>query len=323
MKLTRFPQGSYKRESRKTSTKLHKDFFFPKFRPYIFTENVDFLQLTLKKEILLYLCKKKSMLYREKIYELVEPRKGKFFSQVYDCIMLIAIIIGTAPLLFRVQHPIFWYFDVFSGACYIVDYLLRWTISDFHSNKPKWVAFLTYPFTPIAIIDLLSILPTINLLQPVFKLTRISRLFKILRFIKIVHYFEPLEIFVTVVKKQRKLLLAVLSLAFFDIFITAIIMFQTEKEIDPVTGEYIFKTFFDAFYWAACTLTTVGYGDLYPVSNLGRTISIFSSLLGIAVIALPSSIITAGYIEELRKHVDKSEISDDIHGKAAVQVESP
>ena len=99
-------------------------------------------------------------------------------------------------------------------------------------------------------------------------------------------------------------------------------MFQTEKEIDPVTGEYIFKTFFDAFYWAACTLTTVGYGDLYPVSNLGRTISIFSSLLGIAVIALPSSIITAGYIEELRKHVDKSEISDDIHGNYRMCEES-
>ncbi|MBO7100040.1 MAG: ion transporter [Bacteroidaceae bacterium] len=254
------------------------------------------------------------MFYRERICDLVEPRKGKFFSRVYDFIMLMAIIIGTAPLLFRVQYPIFWYFDVFSGACYIIDYLLRWMTCDFRSKKNKWIAFLTYPITPLAIIDLLSILPTINLLQPVFKLTRISRLFKILRFIKIVHYFEPLEIFVTVVKKQRKLLLAVLTLAFFDIFITAIIMFQTEREIDPVTGKYIFESFFDAFYWAACTLTTVGYGDLYPVSDIGRAISIFSSLLGIAVIALPSSIITAGYIEELRKHVDKSEINSGFHG---------
>ena len=87
-------------------------------------------------------------------------------------------------------------------------------------------------------------------------------------------------------------------------------MFQSEKEIDPATGKYIFESFFDAFYWAACTLATVGYGDLVPVSDMGRVISIFSSLLGIAVIALPSSIITAGYIEELRKHVNEKQKPD-------------
>ncbi|WP_255399926.1 potassium channel family protein [Prevotella communis] len=69
-----------------------------------------------------------------------------------------------------------------------------------------------------------------------------------------------------------------------------------------------FETFFDAFYWAACTLTTVGYGDLYPISNTGRVISIISAMVGIAVIALPSGIITAGYMEELRKRRKADEI---------------
>jgi voltage-gated potassium channel len=91
--------------------------------------------------------------------------------------------------------------------------------------------------------------------------------------------------------------------AFFDILVTAIIIFQSEHEIDPVTGEYVFKTFYDAVYWAAITLSTVGYGDLYPVSNMGKTLSIFSSLLGIAIIALPSSIVTAGYMQELSRRV--------------------
>lgn len=77
-------------------------------------------------------------------------------------------------------------------------------------------------------------------------------------------------------------------------------MFNAEEDINPETGEYLFKNFFDAFYWAACTLTTVGYGDLYPISNVGRVISIISSMVGIAIIALPSGIVTAGYIDELK-----------------------
>ena len=89
-------------------------------------------------------------------------------------------------------------------------------------------------------------------------------------------------------------------MAVFYIFITALIMFNGEEDINPETGEYLFNNFFDAFYWASCTLTTVGYGDLYPISTTGRVISIISSMVGIAIIALPSGIITAGYMEELR-----------------------
>ena len=105
------------------------------------------------------------------------------------------------------------------------------------------------------------------------------------------------------IKRQWKPLLAVVMVALFDIFVTAIIMFQSEQEIDPVTGEYIFKSFFDAFYWATITLTTVGYGDLAPVSELGRTLSMISSLIGIGVIAMSSSIITAGYMQELNRRM--------------------
>ena len=197
----------------------------------------------------------------------------------------------------------FWYFDLISGIIYIVDYLLRWTTCDLRSEKPRWKAFLIYPFTPMAILDLLSILPTFDVVSSTYKLAKSARLLKIFRFTKIIHYIGPLEIFVTVLKKQWKLLLAVALVAIFDILITAIIMFQSEQEIDPVTGDYIFQNFYDAFYWATITLTTVGYGDLYPVSDLGKTLSIISSLLGIGIIAMPSSIITAGYMQELNRRM--------------------
>lgn len=249
------------------------------------------------------------MNFRQRIYELIEPRNDNEFSKAYDWLMLGAIIVGIIPLLFRNQTRIFWYFDIVSGFIFILDYLLRWVTADKSSQKDPIAAFFLYPLTPMAIIDLLSILPTLNLLSPTFKVVRISRFLKILRVFKVVRYFEPLEIILSVVRRQRKILYTVLSLALFYIFITALIMFNAEEDINPETGKYLFGNFFDAFYWAACTLTTVGYGDLYPISDTGRVISIISSMVGIAIIALPSGIITAGYLDELkeRKHLNKNE----------------
>lgn len=252
------------------------------------------------------------MKLRERITEIIEPRNENIYSRAYDWVMLVAIVIGILPLMFRGQNRVFWFFDIVSCCCFIVDYLLRWMTADIHLNKNRVAAFLLYPFTPMAIIDLLSILPTINLLNPTFKLMRISRLLKVLRVVKFIRYFEPLEIILSVVRKQKKILCTVLSLAVFYIFITALIMFNAEEDINPETGQYLFKNFFDAFYWAACTLTTVGYGDIYPVSDTGRVISIISSVVGIAIIALPSGIITAGYMDELSsKKEERERLSED------------
>lgn len=249
------------------------------------------------------------MTTKEYIRELIEPRNDSISSRLYDWTMLVAIGIGILPLLFREQSTIFLYFDLISGICFVVDYLLRWVTADLSSKQNRVVAFLIYPFTPMALIDLLSILPTFNLLSPTFKVVRISRLLKILRVIKVVRYYEPLEIILAVVRRQSKILWTVFSLAVFYIFITALIMFNAEEDINPETGQYLFETFFDAFYWAACTLTTVGYGDLYPISDVGRIISIISSMVGIAIIALPSGIVTAGYLDELKSRKEKNESS--------------
>lgn len=242
------------------------------------------------------------MLSREEIYKLIEPRnKDTFASRTYNIVMLVAIAVSIVPLMFREQNKLFWYLDLISGLLFIVDYVLRWYTADFASKHNKIAAFLIYPFTPMAIIDLLSILPIFNLLVPSFKLFRVPRLFKIIR------YFEPLEIVFCVMRKQRRILLTVLSLSIFYIFVTGLIMFHAEEDINPATGQYLFDTYFDAFYWAACTLTTVGYGDLYPISTLGRAISIVSAMVGIAIIALPSGIITAGYMDELKSRRERQE----------------
>lgn len=253
------------------------------------------------------------MQLREEIYKIVEPRnKENYASRAYDAVMLVAIVIGILPLMFRTQYKIFLYFDLVSGLCFIVDYILRWCTADFDSKRSKIAAFVIHPFTPMAIIDLLSILPIFNLLGPTFKLFRVSRLLKILRIFKVIRYFEPLEIIMSVIRKQSKILMTVFSLAVFYIFITALIMFNAEEQVDPVSGKVLFDDFFDAFYWASCTLTTVGYGDLYPISDTGRVISIISSMVGIAIIALPSGIVTAGYMDELRNRKENKENNKNI-----------
>ena len=172
------------------------------------------------------------MLSREKIYKLVEPRnKDTFASRAYNIAMLVAIAISIIPLMFREQNRLFWFFDLISGLCFIADYILRWYTADFESKRSKISAFLLYPFTPMAIIDLLSILPVFHLLVPSFRLFRVPRLFKILRVFKIIRYFEPLEIVFCVMRKQRRILLTVLSLAIFYIFVTGLIMFHAEEDI--------------------------------------------------------------------------------------------
>ena len=97
------------------------------------------------------------------------------------------------------------------------------------------------------------------------------------------------------------MLLSVLGIAVFYVFLTALIMFNVEPHVNPITGAPTFANFFDALYWATVTLTTVGYGDLCPVTDIGRCVSMLSSLFGVAVIALPSGVITASYLDELRK----------------------
>lgn len=252
------------------------------------------------------------MTLRQKIYSIVEPRYNTndgTVSRVYDWVMLVAIIIGIIPLMFREQTRLFYIFDIVSCAFFIIDYIMRWMTADYRIKKGA-LSFLIYPFTIMAIIDLLSILPTFNFVKDAFKLTRVIRLAKIVRVVKIIRYFEPLRVVMAVIKKQRVILCTVLSLAVVYVFITALIMFNAEEQINPDTGEYLFPTFFDAFYWASCTLTTVGYGDIYPISATGRVISIISSVVGIAIIALPSGIITAGYMDEVKNRKNNHNTDD-------------
>lgn len=241
------------------------------------------------------------MKIRQKIYNLVN-RDGKrmWASRVYDWYMLVMILASIVPLMFFEEYPCFRIIEAVTVTAFVIDYLLRWSTAVMQLRRGWW-SYLIYPFTPMAIIDLLSILPGLNLISPEFKLLRLTRLLKIVRLLKIFRYSDKISIFLRVLRKESQVLLSVLMLAVFYIFITALVMFNAEPHINPETGAVTFRSFFDALYWATVTLTTVGYGDLCPVTDIGRAVSMLSSLFGVAIIALPSGVITASYLEELRE----------------------
>lgn len=247
---------------------------------------------------------------RKRIYQIIEKSsEGDKLSLAYDIVMLVSIIASIIPLTFAREHPAFIVVERVTVTIFIIDYLLRWLTADYRQGKGKW-SFVLYPFTGWAIIDLLSILPGLSLVSKTFKIfrvTRLLRLLRVLRIFKLIRYTDKIQVLANVIRKERKVLLSVLVISLFYVFLTALIMFNTEPHFDPESGTATLGTFFDALYWATVTLTTVGYGDVIPVTDIGRLISMISSLFGVAIIALPSGVITASYLEEIRSGKQEEE----------------
>lgn len=231
---------------------------------------------------------------RKRIYEIIEISTNKDkASKIYDWFMMVTIIVSIIPLAFVEQIPIFNVIDKVTVAIFIIDYMLRLITADYKLGK-TFVAFFKYPITPMAIIDLVSILPSIVAINNGFKLLKIFRLlrtFRVFRVFKAIRYSKNIQILLNVFKKQTNALVMVCVLAIGYILVTALIVLN----IEPQT----FDNYFKALYWATISLTTMGYGDIYPVSTAGQILTMISSLFGIAIVALPAGIVTAGYMEEV------------------------
>lgn len=230
---------------------------------------------------------------RERIYRFIEPDLDS--KSVYDYLMIIVIIISLIPLAFKESCKAFEVIDKVSVSVFIFDYLLRLITSDFKLKKGA-ASFFIYPITPLAIIDLISILPSFCSLGAgyrVLKLFRLMRSFRVFRALKLFRYSKSFNLIIDVIKKQTVPLLAVGTLAAAYVLISALVVFNVEPDT--------FGNYFDAIYWATVSLTTMGYGDLYPVTSAGRIVTMVSSFVGIAIIALPAGIITAGYMDALNE----------------------
>ena len=185
---------------------------------------------------------------------------------------------------------------------FIIDYFLRWIKADYKFKKKSIASFVKYPFSVMAIIDLISILPSLTIVNSGFKLLRVLRMIRAMRVIRVfkaMRYSKSFEIIGNVLRSSKDSLIAVCALSGGYIVVSALVIFNVEPDS--------FNGFFDAIYWATVSLTTVGYGDIYPISTAGRIITMISSVFGIAIVALPAGIITAGYMTELEKQKQSKE----------------
>lgn len=240
---------------------------------------------------------------RKRIFEIIELSKNNDkASSIYDSFMMIVIVLSLIPLAFKETNIVFTVIEQISVAIFMIDYVLRIITADYKMNKcsgggvQRATAFLLYPITPMALIDLVVIIASLNFISAgykVLKLFRLMRTFRVFRALKIARYSKSITIISNVMKKQKEPLLAVCALAVAYILLCALVIFNVEPET--------FDNFFSAIYWATVSLTTMGYGDIYPVTTIGQIVTMVSSFVGIAIVALPAGIITAGYMEEINK----------------------
>lgn len=229
---------------------------------------------------------------REQLYRIVRKAEpGDRLGKAYDIFIMLVAIASIVPLMFKESDAFLDRLDIITVYILFFDYIFRWISYDYISGRKSPQAFILYPFTPFAIIDLISLLPSLGLIGQGWRILRMLRIFKAF------HYSDSFTYIINAFKKEKRTLGSVLIIALAYIFVSALAMFSYEPET--------FDSFFDALYWATTALTTVGYGDVYPLSDVGKLISMISSLFGVAVISLPAGIITASFVEEINKAKEK------------------
>ncbi len=238
---------------------------------------------------------------RKRIYEIIdEALDNDKWSKLYDVLMILTVILSLIPLAFKDYTAALKIIDYVTVTVFIVDYILRFATADIKLHKKGLMPFLLYPFTPMAILDLLAILPT---LAPLSRGLKLLKLFKVLKFARVIkalnflRHSKYIGIIENVFKKQKDALTCVITIAVLYILASALVIFNAEPDS--------FETFFDAVYYATISLTSLSINHISMGTVIGKLVTMISSLLGIIVFTLPTAILTAGYLRELRLSEEK------------------
>ena len=250
--------------------------------------------------------------FRKRVFEIIEKsQEGDRESRLYDFFMLMCIAISLLPLMTKRSDLFLKNIEAVMTIVFIADYAFRLFTADYKLKRGKW-SFLVYPFTPMAIVDLVSILPSLIYLNSDLSAIgflvamRSLRVLRVVRVFKVLRYSKNISLILNIFRRQREPLLIVGALVFGYVVVVALVMFNVEPDT--------FTTFLDALYWSVVSLTTIGYGDIFAQSGLGKVVTVISALMGVAVFALPAGIVTAGYMEEIHREKNYKLITFDMDG---------
>jgi len=249
------------------------------------------------------------MSIKQNVFLLFDDEKGNKRGDVFIEYFISTLIILNIVCIFLESYKnindaygyIFQAFEAFSIVIFTIEYAIRVWISDLMFPKLSPLkARLKYIFSFLGFIDLVSILP---FYLPFFfkidlRVVRILRLLRLLRLLKLNRHSKALRVIGQVLKKTKNDILVTVFMVFILLILASTLMYSIENDAQPEAFENIGQ----ALWWAVATLTTVGYGDIYPITGLGKFLSGIIALLGIGIVALPTGIISSAYIEEVQKH---------------------
>ncbi len=252
------------------------------------------------------------MRMRKKIYELLDgtgieskpesklERKLDLSLMVLIFLNVLAVILETEESLYLHYRSFFRWFEVFSVLIFTVEYLLRlWSSTENPRFKHSLWGRTRFLFTPMAIIDLLAILPFyLPMIIPFdLRFLRALRLFRIFRLLKVGRYFKSLRVIKNVFQeKKEELLITIFSVLIF-LVLSSSLMYFIEREAQPDK----FSSIPAALWWGTATLTTIGNGEISPVTLFGKILGGTIAILGIGLFALPAGILASGFSGEINK----------------------
>ncbi|PKM50093.1 MAG: hypothetical protein CVV02_12945 [Firmicutes bacterium HGW-Firmicutes-7] len=225
-------------------------------------------------------------------------------AKVFDYTILILIAINVLAIILESYKTIYSaYFLTFKAienvsiVVFTIEYGLRLWLADIHypdDSRKIWVR-IKYMCTFMALIDLFAILPFYLAMFSIydFRFIRIARLFRIL---KLSRYSKSIKLIKDVIKEKKDELLAIVMIMLILIIISSTLMYYIESTSQPE----VFPNIISTFWWSIATLTTVGYGDVYPITWGGKVLSSIIAIFGIGLVALPTGIVGTGFIEEMK-----------------------
>ena len=232
--------------------------------------------------------------------EIDDPLETPFHTFLIGLIFLsvVSVILETEESLYALYGPYFRGFEAFCITIFVIEYILRlWVCTMDSRYRHPIVGRIRFALTPMALVDLIAILPGfVPTMGMDLRFVRAVRLTRLFRLFKLSHYSQSLKTLGRVLNAKKEELLVTLFAGGIILVIASSLMYYVERDVQPDS----FGSIPRAMWWGVVTLTTVGYGDVYPKTVLGKMLSSVIAVLGIGLFALPAGIIASGFATEIQ-----------------------